>query len=161
MNTDFINQILSYNPETGEFFWKNGTQKRTGAVSGSPNNNGYFRVMIKGKRYLLHHLAWFLSYGEWPIGQIDHRNRIRTDNRLCNLRLAGLNGNPRNSTRYRNNTSGKKGVSWHKGRMKFQAYITVNRKKIYLGLFCSAAAAADAYDAASARLHGEFSSPNN
>lgn len=45
-----------------------------------------------------------------------------------------------------NNTSGYRGVSWNKKNKKFQVHITINSKKINLGLFNSALDGAKIYD---------------
>ena len=45
-----------------------------------------------------------------------------------------------------NNSSGYRGVCWHKATNKFIAKITVNLKSIYLGLFTTALEGAKAYD---------------
>ena len=45
-----------------------------------------------------------------------------------------------------NNTSGYRGVSFHKLTNKFQASISVNKKQVYLGVFIDSIKAAKAYD---------------
>src|SRR6185369_10895033 len=99
------------------------------------NHQGYWRIFIYGKAYLGHRLVWLYVYGEWPRGDIDHVNRTRSDNRLCNLRVATRSQNLGNMGRRPVNTSGYKGVTWHKRAEKWLAQISVNRKNIYLGLF--------------------------
>ena len=69
---------------------------KAGQVASSVNALGYGRVKINGKSVLAHRLAWALHYGEWPDGAIDHINGIKTDNRLCNLRLATRAQNQQN-----------------------------------------------------------------
>jgi hypothetical protein len=60
---------------------------------------------------------------------------MRTDNRLENLRFVTQQENNRNSSLNKNNTSGLKGVSFHKNRNKWCAHIAINGKKINLGYF--------------------------
>ena len=42
-----------------------------------------------------------------------------------------------NQTAYKNNTSGCKGVCFNKQKQKYQAYLNVHKKKIYLGAYAS------------------------
>lgn len=86
----------------------------------------------------------------------DHMNGDGLDNRRCNLRLASKVENGMNAKRGDRNSSGFKGVSWHKPARKWQARISVNRKQLHLGLYLSAEDAHAAYARASAELHGEF-----
>lgn len=58
------------------------------------------------------------------------------------------------------NTSGFKGVSLDKGRSKWAAEITHNRRHIHLGRFTSPEDAARAYDRKARELHGEFACLN-
>lgn len=71
-------------------YWKinrtNGV--KSGDIAGRKNHDGYIHVSVFGKTYSGHRLAWFLHYGEFPELDIDHINRDRSDNRICNLRLA-------------------------------------------------------------------------
>ena len=57
--------------------------------SQKPKKKGYIVLKIKGKYYLLHRLVAFAFpeiCGEWFEGaQVDHKNRIRTDNRAENI----------------------------------------------------------------------------
>ncbi len=87
----------------------------------------------------------------------DHRNGDGLDNRLsCNLRPANRSQNNCNRRRQSNNSSGYKGVSWHRGRQRWEAIIQKAGKRTDLGGFATPRAAYDAYCSAAAELHGEF-----
>ncbi len=89
--------------------------------------------------------------------EVDHINSNGLDNRRSNLRLANRSENMRNICATSRNTSGFKGVTWHKAHSKWQAQITLNRKTYYLGLRETPAEAHALYCEASKKLHGEFS----
>lgn len=138
MTADELRCVLKYNFETGVFIWvakTNMGRDRTNTVAGciSPRD-GYARITIKRRSYLAHRLAWAVYYGEWPTEQIDHINRNRADNRIANLRLATQAQNTQNTPLYKNNKSGAKGVYRHAWG-KWEAYISVNRKRLYLGVY--------------------------
>lgn len=88
--------------------------------------------------------------------ETDHINGNGLDNRRENLRVCTRSENLMNQKRGINNTSGYKGVSWHKGTEKWQSKIAAKGKRIYLGLFKEKEEAHKAYCEASKRYHGEF-----
>ena len=90
----------------------------------------------------------------------DHRDRDKLNNQRSNLRVCSTSENHMNKGKQKNNTSGYKGVSWHRQDKKWRAYINVNRKQFHLGNFSAAKDAARAYDEASIRYHGEFGLQN-
>jgi hypothetical protein len=99
---------------------------------------------------------------EVPEGMVvDHINHDGMDNRRANLRAATYSQN----LCHRKKRSGAKqskykGIYWRKKNRKWQAVITFDRKKIYLGYFRNEIDAAKAYDRAAMKYHGEFASLN-
>lgn len=91
---------------------------------------------------------------------VDHINGDGLDNRRCNLRLATHSENMRNKSMQSNNTSGFKGVSWHKQNKKWTVTISTSGKDVYLGLFGNLEEAAVAYDKAAIEYYGEFARTN-
>lgn len=157
MNIQLLRDSLNYDPKTGIVTWKLCRASHIGRQVGTLTKKGYLRCMVKGHRIMLHRLAWILYYGEEPKSLLDHKNRIRTDNRIENLRLASTFENTRNAKLRVDNSSGEKGVSWHKHSKKWACRISVNRKTIYLGNFDTKSAASETYREASLKYHGEFS----
>lgn len=93
-----------------------------------------------------------------PVGQeVDHKDGDGLNNRRSkNLRIATKTENRRNRRLSKDNTSGTKGVSWHKRDMRWCAQISVENRIIHLGSFETKDLACRAYCDASARFHGEF-----
>ena len=153
-----LKELLNYDPLTGIFIWKisNGKRAAAGRTAGGILATGYIQIRINAKHYLAHRLAWLFQTGTFPPDQIDHINGIRDDNRYTNLREAKNSQNCCNSKIRKNNTSGMKGVSWHKQQKKWRASIVKNNKQIFLGLFDDPALAHLAYCNAAEKLHQEF-----
>ena len=66
---------------------------------------------------------------------VDHIYHNRNDNRKSQLRLVNNQQNQCNAVIAKDNTSGHKGVYWHKKHNKWEALISYNNKQIYLGLY--------------------------
>lgn len=91
-----------YDDETGLVYRRTANQDR---IVGSSNNCGYLSVSFyfKGKYYnfLVHRLAWFLHYGSWPEGELDHIDRNKHNNRVTNLRISSHVDNCKNRSSYK------------------------------------------------------------
>ncbi len=106
-----LKEILHYDPDTGLFTRKKKARGAVvGAIVGSKNRHGHISLTLLGKTYLTHRLAFLYMEGEFPPDQVDHINRVRDDNRWCNLRHADEETNKSNMV---TNTDFL-GVSWHK-----------------------------------------------
>jgi hypothetical protein len=142
---------LQYNSITGIFTWiSNGTRGvKKDDVAGYKSKAGYIMLSVSGRKILAHRVAWMFTYGDFPVGQIDHINRNKSDNRIENLREATFAQNAQNRVKNICNTSGYKGVTWHKRDQKWQAAVTIKGKCIYLGYFSSPENAYEAYKEAS------------
>jgi hypothetical protein len=130
-----LKELLHYNPETGIFIWKINRQgnKVKGNEAGWIDKDGYKIIRIDYKNYRTHRLAWFYKKGYFPENEIDHINRIKTDNRWKNLREISRQCNSRNSGNYITNTSGIKGVYWDTNHDKWIAQLWLNNKLKRLG----------------------------
>lgn len=171
-----LGQLLRLEPETGRLFWIKreakwfrddakwtadqvcrrfntkyaGTEAFTALTAGYPSGN------LLGHKFQAHRVIWALFFGEWPVDEIDHIDGNRANNCIRNLRQATRSQNGINTRLKSDNTSGLKGVSWHKAAGKWSAEIHCNKKKSYLGLFNTKDEAFAAYTAAALTLHGEF-----
>ncbi len=130
-----LKELLSYDPESGEFRRRISVSSnaRAGSVIGVPHTNGYLIAQIDGRKYYLHRLAWLYVHGEFPPDEIDHINRKRDDNRVANLRPATRKQNCRNVSARSNSKSGIRGVCWSKKRRTWEAFINLDGKSKYLG----------------------------
>lgn len=153
-----VARLLSYNAETGVFTWiKRRCGVRAFSTAGAVDpKTGYIRIKINGALYQAHRLAWLYVHGKNPTDQIDHIDRDRRNNRISNLREATQSENLRNKSIYRSNSSGFRGVHWHKQHRKFAAVISISGRRKHLGLFNTAAEASAAYSESASRLFGEF-----
>lgn len=161
MKTSFsaqeLRDVIYYDPNTGIFRWtKTRGRAHKGKTAGCKDTRGYLMLRVFGSAYLVHRLAWFYMTGRWPVDQIDHIDRDRTNNRFENLREATNSQNKINCGLQSNNASGFKGVSWRRQCNRWGAQIGAHGKLHYLGLFDSAEEAAEAYVRAAKRFHGEF-----
>lgn len=96
-----------------------------------------------------------------PIGfEVDHINGDGLNNRRENLRICTVSENGRNLSKRKDNTSGFKGVNWHKQKSKWRARIQLDKKRIDVGYFDCPIEAARAYNAAAIKYHGEFAKLN-
>lgn len=104
---------------------------------------------------------FILNVHDYNYPFVDHKNSNTLDNRKENLRLATDSQNGGNSRIAKNNSSGFKGVHYQsKGKRRWIASLTNNKKFMYLGCFYSAIEAAKAYDLKAKELFGEFARPN-
>lgn len=108
------------------------------------------------KRVYLHRLIMDAKKGE----EVDHINGDKIDNRRENLRICTTMQNKHNYKIPITNTSGYKGVGWHKRDKKWTARIRVNYKLIHLGYYVDKIEAALAYNKAAIKYHKEFARLN-
>jgi len=150
-----LRKELSYYPETGLFTWRipRPGRKVEGCAGCSTSVDGYPRICIDGTLYLAHRLAWLYMTGSWPVHELDHKNGIRFDNKWLNLREATSAENRQNASLRCDSVSSITGVSWHKQRKKWRAYIVLDQKQRHLGLFSDKIEAGTAYARAKSELH--------
>jgi hypothetical protein len=117
---------------------------------------GYQSIKVNGKRISTHQAAHLIMTGVRYRGPIDHANRVTNDNRWGNLRPADFNTNGYNAKIRIDNTTGAKGVGFHKKTGKYQARVRVNGKRKHLGFFDTIAEAAQARADYAKLHHGEF-----
>jgi len=131
-----LKKVLTYNPDTGEFFR---LKKRTNSkgLCGFHNNQRKLRIRINKKLYFAHRLAWLYMIGDWPQNEIDHIDGNSRNNKWSNLRSVDRVENMKNQKTHNTNTSGHRGVYRLPKSNQWQVSITNAGKRINLGSFSS------------------------
>lgn len=159
---ELLKKHLKYCPATGDFTWilpRSNTIK-AGDKAGCLMTIGYISIHFF-KSYYAHRLAHLYMTGSWPEKHIDHKNRIRSDNKWKNIRPSNCTQNGANKVK----KSGCKSI--YKGVMvnptypdHWRAKIKINKKSKHLGYFKKEKDAALAYDAAAREAFGEYARTN-
>lgn len=111
---------------------------------------GYLMTRLNRKKQIFLHR--YLIFGENDNNHevlVDHKSKIKSDNRRENLRVCNKSENAQNTSISSNNTSGHLGVSYYKQGNKWRAWITINGKFVSLGYYN------DIDSAIKARINGE------
>jgi hypothetical protein len=166
LTQELVKELFDYIPETGDLVWKklehqssNFKKAKIGGKAGSKRNDGYVRIGIGSKCYFAHRVVFLYHNGHLP-KYIDHKNQIKSDNRIENLRAATVSLNTANMTKTKRNTTGFKGAYKHTGSKGWYSQIRVNNRNVHLGCFFDLIEAAKAYDKAALEYFGEFACLN-
>jgi hypothetical protein len=170
---EFLRECFRLDAEAGKLYWTerpaehftNTTSGRhrflfharfVGAEAGRINNNGYWVVTLHYQRreykVLVHRIIWALAYGEWPKQFIDHINRVRTDNRLTNLRDVSHAVNMSNTSRTSVSKRAGLPVGVYLRGKRFAAQKAVRGRSVYLGVFDTPQQAHEAFLSAESAL---------
>jgi hypothetical protein len=154
---DLLKELFTYDPE-GFLVWTSAANNQhVGKRAGYTGKGGYWFIDLfqNTKSVPAHRLIWLWHWGELP-RSIDHINRIKTDNRLENLRPATPLQQNANKPMDPRNTVGFKGVQYEKERGTYRARITYKGKRRQIGRFKTAEEAHAAYCAAAKELFGDY-----
>lgn len=158
-----LRRLFAYNASTGVFRWrvarlagKGMARVQAGDVAGKTDKAGYRVLTVGGVRLRAHRVAWAMHYGRFPRRRVNHRNGTFDDNRIANLRLATQSEACCTRRTPSSNTSGFRGVSFHRASQRWVAYIKKHGRRRHLGLFDTAENASAAYKSAAKKLHGQF-----
>jgi hypothetical protein len=159
-----LRELLDYNPETGVFIWKKraGTSSEisrwntrySGKLTGNVTPQGYVVIRIYGEWYPASRLAWVYMHGAIKGNYcIDHINLNKSDNRICNLRLATRGQNLSNQAKRKSKTLSKGVTANESG---FVSRIGLDGKVLYLGIYKTEKEAHAAYVEAARKYRREF-----
>lgn len=128
---EYLQHLLHYDPLTGIWTWVNprSTKIRSGDIAGNIQPKGYRYIKIDGRSYIASRLAFFYMEGTWPENEVDHENRIASDDRWENLRHADRTLNTLN--RVKLGASGFPGVRKHNSNDRWVA----SYKTTYIGSY--------------------------
>lgn len=120
------------------------------------NPRGHFVRNDRGTTLMMHRVIAERA-GLDMSRMIDHKNRLKSDNRRENLRPASNSQNQHNVGKSITNTSGYKGVTFDTKSGKWLSRIRDgNGQRQHLGSFDSKEQAAEAYRKAAIKFHMEF-----
>lgn len=142
------------------FIYTSGKLLRRKSVKGSHANTeigttkpkGYRVAVVDGEMYRVHHLVWMYHHGHF-VDELDHINRVRSDNRIENLRPCTHSQNLGNA---RARVHKYKGVTFCKQTQKWRAQMNG-----HLGRFNTMEDAARAYNVAAIKHFGHFAYLND
>ena len=146
-------ELFEYNPLNGNLYWRvNLSNVKAGDIAGSRKK--YWSICINSIFYSNHRIIWKWVTGKDPLQlQVDHRNRVKIDNSLKNLRLGNNSQNCANKVT--KNKYGYTGVYKHHEN-SFKAQCTKDGVPHKRYGFKTPEEAALAYNELALKLHGEF-----
>lgn len=163
----YLREYVRYDPETGAITYKERPlshfktkrlQKIWNAnnahkVAGTKDSRGHIQIRLDGVKHLAHRIVFIIMTGATP-KEIDHINRVKTDNSWKNLRSTTRSQNAANTE--------PRGQGVYKTRQgRYRAQICVNYKITHLGTFDSQEAARKTYAQAVNDAFGEYSPYQN
>lgn len=148
-----VAELVEY--RDGNLYWKvdQGRVKKgmlAGCVCGR-----YRKVMLDKKLYSVSRVIYFLHHGDLP-EVVDHINGNTQDNRIVNLRGCTQAENVRNASTPCTNSSGIKGVYWHKRDKRWLVRLSINGKTKYFGSFADKEEARKHAEEMRIKHYGEF-----
>lgn len=155
-----LEEAFTYDMDTGKFYWKREAAKgkcKVGDETGSMSSEGHIFLRFNYHMCMAHSAAWFFIFGVWP-KEVDHKNGVRNDNKIGNLRKCTRSQSNINGVIRSDNRSGWPGVHFHKALGKWGAYINRNGRRYNLGLYISFEKAKEARVRKERELYGEFAS---
>lgn len=154
-----LQELFRYSVVEGLLYWRQRPARcvKLHQPAGNLRPEGYRYISIKARLYRSSRLVWAYHYGDPGELEIDHINRVRSDDRIENLRLATRAENNRSQNLRKDNKTGYKGVSWIEWKQQYLVQINDDTgRPIKLGWFASLNEAAAAYEKAARTYHGDF-----
>jgi len=133
IDQDYVLSAFDY--QDGQLIRKIGRINEIGSIAGCVHKGtGYVHIKIKAKAFKAHRLIFLYHYGYFP-EFVDHIDGNKQNNRIENLREASKQENCQNQKVRWTNSSGVKGVSWHKVNKKWKVALCKNYRSYYFGTY--------------------------
>ena len=117
-------------------------------------HHGYIETTDKDTIISMHRLVMHVTNEDV---EVDHKKHNKFDNRKSELRITTHSQNMQNRSLYVNNTSGVKGVIWHKRDCVWEVQININGERKYLGRYVDFNEAVKVRKEAEEKYFDEFS----
>lgn len=170
LDPNYLRECFSYDVQTGALTWRvrprehfkggagwhNFNNQFANRPAGATGVDKYIDVKVNGIGYPIARIIWAMQSGQSEFGHVDHIDGDPTNNRMSNLRLATFAENARNRTHKSNNSSGVRGVTWHKPSRKWWVRVTLEGKTHSFGVYKTIEEAAVVAYEAKQRMFGEF-----
>lgn len=156
LSTKDLHSIFEY--KDGSLYWKihcGHGRLKPGDLAGTTHKDGYKSVRIDNVMVKQHRVIFVMFNGYLP-KYIDHIDGNPSNNRIENLRDATPAQNSRNAKTPKRNSSGVKGVCWHKLKKKWIASCAINGILKHIGYFEEKNKAEEAVKAFREKHHGNF-----
>lgn len=128
---EFLLEIFDYNKDEGTLFHRK-DKMNIGKRAGTKSSSGYRHCVIQGTFYQEHHLIWCIENGYLP-KELDHKDQVKTNNRIGNLRPVNRFENMQNIATNTKSKYGCFGISPFG--IYWDAKITANGNAINIGRF--------------------------
>ena len=140
LNFKEFDAVLSYDGKSGDIRYKVDCGRwgghKAGEIATYEGCLDYLLVSLNNKTYGAQRIAWLLYYKKDPGDlEIDHLNRNKSDNRICNLEAVTKTEHKKRQPMRKDCKSGVTGVCWNKFEQVWNAYINVDGKPKILGRF--------------------------
>lgn len=140
MTEELIREYFALDPSSPTYLKlvkRSGARGKVGPVVGYTNSYGYIKTKLHGKHLSVHRVVFLLAYG-YMSAEVDHINRIKTDNRPDNLRAATRSANCHNKA--------YTGFDFDKKSQKFRVRVQLTTsKRVNVGWYDTALEARAAY----------------
>lgn len=141
----------------GGLYWREGSARRQTErpVGYIDRRSGYLSMKVDNTTQYVHRMIFLYHHGHLP-DIIDHKDGVPLHNNIENLRECTVSQNALNRKVQINSTTRKTGISFNRGRNKYEAYVHIDGKKKHLGICNTIQEAEKLRREAAKKYYGEF-----